>query len=91
MRFFPLQDYQDWLLGLFLGIVLAILIYLAFRGIAGPTGRATDGQGKEAAPYPNAAEGGRHPLPPLIVFLILGFAVWIVFYVIYVGVVGGPI
>jgi len=91
MRFFPLLDYQDWLLGLFLGIVLAILIYLAFRGVAEPQGKAAHGRGKEAAPYPDAAEGGHHPLPPLIVFVILGFAVWIVFYVIYVGVLGGPI
>jgi hypothetical protein len=90
MRFFPLQDYRDWLLGLFLGIVLAILIYLAFRA----TAESTRGAGKErggVTRYPDAIEGGHNPPPLLIIFLLVGFAVWILFYVIYVGVYGGPI
>ncbi len=90
MRFFPLQDYQDWLLGLFLGIVLAILIYLAFRSTADSTGRA----GKETGGvthYPDAIEGRHNPPPLFIIFLLVGFAVWILCYVIYVGVFGGPI
>ena len=89
MRFFFLQDYQHWLLSVFLGLVLAILIYLAFRGYGYSKAHA----GKEAEEehdYPDGLKGRNLPAPPLIIFLGLAFVVWAVFYVVYIGIKGGP-
>jgi hypothetical protein len=90
MRFFPLLDYQDWILGLFLGIVLVILLYLAFTGYTDATGRSGKRR-EQVIPYPDGIEGGHHVPPLFIVFLYMGFAIWIIFYVIYVGIRGGAI
>ncbi len=89
MRFFFLQDYQHWLLSVFLGLVLAILVYLAFRGYG--YSRAHAGvRTAEEHDYPDGLKGRNLPAPPLIIFLCLAFVVWAVFYVIYIGIKGGP-
>ena len=89
MRFFFLQDYQDWLLSVSLGLVLAILIYLAFRSY-GYSKAAAKGKAEEEHDYPDGLKGGNLPAPPFIVFLGLAFVVWAVFYVIYNCVRWGP-
>lgn len=89
MRFFFLQDYQDWLLSVFLGLVLAILIYLAFRGYGYSKARAGV-RTEEERDYPDGLKERNLPAPPLIIFLGLAFVVWAVFYVIYIGIKGGP-
>ena len=89
MRFFFLQDYQDWLLSVFLGLVLAILIYLAFRSYGYSKARAGV-RTEEERDYPDGLKGRNLPAPPLIIFLGLAFVVWAVFYVIYIGIKGGP-
>ena len=89
MRFFFLQDYQHWLLSVFLGLVLAILIYLAFRGYGYSKARA-GGEAEEERDYPDGLKGRNLPVPPLIIFLCVAFVVWAVFYVIYIGIKGGP-
>lgn len=88
MRLFFLQDYQHWLLSVFLGLVLAILIYLAFRSY-GYARAAARGKPVVEHDYPDGLKGGNLPMPPFIILLCLAFVVWAVFYVIYVGVRGG--
>jgi hypothetical protein len=90
MRFFFLQDYQHWLLAVFLGIVLAILVYLALRSY-GYTNARADGRSRETFDYPDGIVGRNFPTPPFILFLYIGLAIWIIIYVIYVGIMGGPI
>ncbi len=90
MRYFFLFDYQDWLLAVFMGLVLAILIYLAFRSFGYVRGRVGKGR-EETHHYAEGIEGSNFPPPPFVVFVILGWAVWMVFYVIFIGLVGGPI
>ena len=89
MRFFFLQDYQHWLLAVFLGLVLAILIYLAFRSYGYSRARA-GGRAEEEHGYPDGLKGRQFPTPPLIIFLYFGFVVWAILYVIYIGIRGGP-
>ena len=90
MRFFFLQDYRHWLLGLFLGIILAVLIYLALRSYRYSTERSGEEAG-ETFRYPDGIEGRDFPPPLFLVLLVVSFAVWMVCYVIYVGILGGPI
>jgi hypothetical protein len=89
MRFFFLHDYQDWLLALFLGLVLATLIYLAFRSYGYSRQRA-DERARQEFKYPEGMKGANFPTPPLILFIYIGFVVWAIFYVILVGIKGGP-
>jgi hypothetical protein len=90
MRFFFLQDYQHWLLAVFLGIVLAILVYLAFRSYGYSNERA-DERARQGLDHPDGIVGKNFPTPPFILFLYIGLAVWVIIYVIYVGIMGGPI
>lgn len=90
MRFFFLQDYQHWLLAVFLGIVLAILVYLAFRSYGYSNERA-DEKAQQGFNYPDGIVGRNFPTPPFILFLYIGFVVWAIIYVIYIGIMGGPI
>jgi hypothetical protein len=89
MRFFPLQDYQHWLLSVFLGLALAILIYLAFRSYGHSRARAGE-RANEEFDYPDGLRGKDFPTPPFILFLYCGFVVWAIFYVIFIGIRSGP-
>jgi len=84
MRFFFLQDFQHWLLSLFLGLVLAILVYLGFTAYSDSTSRAGE-KGEEEFTYPDGIRGKNFPTPYFIIFLYLGFVIWAILYVIFVG------
>ena len=87
MRFFFLQDYQHWLMAVFLGIVLAILVYLGFTAYSDSSARA----GKKAEhelTYPDGIRGKSFPIPVFILFIFLGFFIWAILYVIFVGMKG---
>ncbi|MGD0230218.1 MAG: hypothetical protein ABSC19_07655 [Syntrophorhabdales bacterium] len=90
MRLFFLQDFRHWLLGLFLGLVLAILVYLAFRSYRYSSERANGRAGEEST-YPDDLKAKNMPTPPFIIFLYVGFVVWAICYVIFIGLLGGPI
>ena len=66
MRIFTLLDSHHLVLTLFLGIIAASSIYLAFRHHS-------------------------RPVPAILAFLYIGFIVWAVLYVIFFGILGGPI
>jgi hypothetical protein len=87
MRFFFLLDYQHWLLAVFLGLVLTILIYLAFRSYGYSMERSDERAGQEFN-YPDGIKGKNFATPPFILFLYFGFIVWMICYVIFVGISG---
>lgn len=89
MRFFFLKDFQHWLLALFLGLVLAILVYLGFTAYADSSARAKE-KAEEEFTYPDGLHGRNFPTPFFIVFLYLGFVIWAILYVIFIG-MRGPI
>lgn len=93
MRFFPLIDLQHLLLGFFLGLAAALVIYLAFRY----TGRkSSDASGSRQVDetgeaYPEGLRIGDNPVPPVLILLFLGFVVWFICYVLIYGLFGGPV
>ncbi len=89
MRFFFLQDFQHWLLSVFLGAVLAILVYLGFRSYWYSSQRA-DEKAQQEVHYPDGIVGKNFPTTPLVLFLYFAFVVWAIIYVVYVGILGGP-
>ena len=87
MRFFDLLDFQYLILTVFLGAVVLLIIYLGFRSYSyswkeGPK------SAEEEHEYPGGLRIGNHPIPPLLVFLFIGFAVWFFIYVIHYGLRG---
>ena len=90
MRFFFLQDYQHWLLAVFLGLVLAILVYLGFTAYSDSSARA-DEKAEQEFTYSDGLRGKNFPTPLFILFLYLGFIVLLIIYVIFIGILGGPI
>ncbi|HME43142.1 MAG TPA: hypothetical protein VKF36_08665 [Syntrophorhabdales bacterium] len=89
MRLFSMLDAQHLILGIFLGLICAILIYLGFRS-ARFTKPRKQGEERESG-YPDGLEIGNNPVPPLLLFLFIGFVVWFIFYVIFFGVQRGPV
>jgi hypothetical protein len=89
MRFFALLDAQHLILGIFLGLICAILIYLGFGSARFVKPRK---QGKEReSGYPDGLEVEYHSFPPLLLFLLLGFVAWFILYVIFFGVLRGAV
>ncbi len=87
MRFFVLQDYQHWLMAVFLGMVLAILVYLGFTAYSDSRARA-DEKSQQEHIYPDGIKGRSSPTPTFILFIYLGFFIWAILYVIFVGTKG---
>ncbi len=90
MRFFAVLDYQHEILAVFLGVVVAVLIYLAFRSYYF-TRQREDEESQRDFEYPDEIHGVNHPVPPFLLFLIFGFIVWFLIYVIFFGIRGGPV
>ena len=91
MRFFAVQDFQHEVLAIFLGLVCALLIYLALRSYRYSQERKDEKGAKEEEFYETiGVRVKNHPIPPFVLFLILGFIIWFFFYVTIVGIKGGP-
>jgi hypothetical protein len=86
MRFFSVLDFQYTILLLFLGLILFILIYIAFGGYALPTRK---GRGEEIEEYPEGIRAKNGPLPLLLFFIYLSFIIWAIGYVVVIGIRGG--
>ncbi len=90
MRFFAILDLQHEILAIFLGLVCALLIYLAFRSYRYSQERKDKGAGEEEFYESIGVSIKNHPVPPFLLFLIIGFIIWFFFYVIIFGIKGGP-
>jgi hypothetical protein len=93
VRLFTLIDFQHLLLGFFLGLAAALVIYLAFRYTGKRQLEEKTGEGVEASPseYPEGFRIEDNPVPPVLILVFLGFIVWFIFYVIIFGIHGGPV
>ena len=92
MRFFAILDFQHEILAFFLGLVTALLIYLALQSYRySQEKKDKKGAGEEEFYESIGVRIKNHPVPPFLLFIILGFIVWFFFYVIIFGVKGGPI
>ena len=89
MRLFALLDAQHLILGIFLGLIGVILIYLGFRSARFVKPRKQEEERESG--YPDGLEIENHSFPPLLLFLFLGFVAWFIFYVIFFGLQRGPL
>ncbi len=89
MRFFDVLDFQYLILTVFLGIVSLLLIYLSLRSYSF-SWKERPKSGEDEHEYPGGLRIGTHPIPPLLLFVFIGFGVWLFIYVIFYGILGGP-
>ncbi len=88
MRFFTAIDFQHLVLAFFLGLAATLVIYLAFR-----YGRDHGSDKKEdlSREYADEIRTGDNPVPLLLFLLYVGFFFWLIFYIIFIALKGGPI
>jgi membrane protein DedA with SNARE-associated domain len=92
MRFFSVLDFQHEILAIFLGLVSALLIYLALRTFRYSQEKKDEKGAREEEFYESiGVRIKNNPVPPFLLFLILGFMIWFFFYVIIFGITGGPV
>jgi len=87
MQFFPLVNFQHWVLAIFLGLVLLILVYLAF----GSHSRRTEGAAeRDEREILFDEEPVKKPMPPILIVVFLVAIFFALGYFILIGIKGPP-
>ena len=87
MPFFPLSTFQEMALAFFMGLGVFILLYVAWASYPqdptdDPGGDLKKPEARELNEVPKVAD---NPLPPFLVFVYVGVAVWALAYFIFIG------
>jgi hypothetical protein len=86
MRYFPLIDFQYIVLATFLGLIVLVLIYVAFGTYRRRSGGETKaGEANDIAPVQGSESS---PVGPFLIIVYVGVALWAVAYLILVGIRG---
>ncbi|MEE9611885.1 MAG: hypothetical protein V3W19_11570 [Desulfatiglandales bacterium] len=88
MRYFSLLDFQYVILLVFLGLIVIILLYVAFGSDVFTRERREKPQ--ELENYPDGIQVRNKPIPPILIFIYVGFVIWAIVYVLMIGVRGRP-
>jgi len=91
MRFFGLLDFQHMVLAFFLGLVAVIVAAIAWGAYPRRDEEEEPEVGAEKLFFEDHGAGGFRPVPPLLVFIYVAVASWVLGYVIIEGIFGGPI
>jgi len=89
MRFFTVLDFQRAILALTLGAILLIAIYLTWKGYPRDRDQLDDSDREANIDFIPVSE--HHPVTPLLLFLYVAVAIWVIGYVVVVGIFGGPV
>jgi len=89
MRFFDLLDFQYLILAIFLGLVSAVLIYLGFQSYSfSRKGKKEEEEIEDE--FPGGIRVQNHSIPPFLIFVVIGFILWAIAYVVLYGLWGQP-
>jgi hypothetical protein len=86
MRYFILLDFQHMVLAFFLGLLAVLFSYAAWCGYP-----ARDKSEQEGGEEVGGGDAPSHLLPPLLLLVFFGSALWLLCYAIVEGIFGGPI
>jgi uncharacterized membrane protein YozB (DUF420 family) len=89
MRFFPVLMIQHAVIGTAIGIIVLIAIYLAWKGYPHDRPNIDDPAMETQAGFVPDSE--HHPVTPFLLFFYVAVALWVVGYVVFVGILGGRI
>ena len=85
MRYFALLDFQHMVLAFFIGLIGIILVSIAWWIYPPP-----DEEQPQDAVHEEISRESR-PVPPLLIFIMVGVLLWALAYVYVVGIMGGAI
>jgi hypothetical protein len=87
MPFFPLIPLQEMILAFSLGLGLFILLYVAWNSYPRRLGAGSPEEDPTLqTPDPrDVHEAANNPIPPFLIFVYVGVAVWMVAYLIFIG------
>ena len=87
MPFFPLSTFQEMTLAFFLGLGLFIFLYLAWGGYnKGPMNGTGEDRNRTEDLKPEVVTRAAHNhIPPFLVLVYVGVTLWILAYLIFVG------
>ena len=89
MRYFSILMLQHTVLGVAIGIILLIAIYLAWKGYPHDRPNIDDPAMETEAGFVPDSE--HHPVTPFLVFFYVAVGLWVVGYLIFIGFLGGRI
>jgi len=88
MRFFDLLDLQYLVLAIFLGLITVVLIYLGLQSyVFSRKGKEEEAVEEE---FPGGIQVQNHRVPPFLIFVVIGFFLWAIAYVVLYGLRGEP-
>lgn len=82
MRYFTLLDFQHWVMAIFFGLLVVILISVAWGVSPEPEDSAGDTPLADHLPVAN-------PIPPILILVCVWSCLWALGYVIIEGILGG--
>jgi hypothetical protein len=87
MQFFPLVDFQHWVLAIFLGFIALILIYLSLGSHRRRTEEKHEMVEQE---FLFGEEAEKNPMPPVLMIVFLGVIIFALGYFWLIGIQGPP-
>lgn len=89
MRFYTLLDFQHWLTALCLGLLSALVVHVALAGFwTRKLEKLDDPYDFSRTEVPGSEE---YPPTPVLFILYVGIMLWVLGYMIVIGLWGGPI
>lgn len=88
MRYFTITGFQDMVLAFFLGLGVLILIYLSWSGYSRKRGEK-ELEGDDDSEL--VSHHGHNPVAPVLIVIYAGVFLWALIYLIFRGILGGPI
>jgi hypothetical protein len=85
MRYFALLDFQYFVLAVFIGIAVLLLLYVSFGQVYSRRSKEA-----EAEKYPEGLRIEKNPIPPILIFIYVAFFIWAFAYLIIIGFKGNP-
>jgi hypothetical protein len=87
MPYFPLTTFQEMILAFFLGLGTFVLLYLAWGSYPKDRreGIEKEPEKEDAGESVEVPQPGENPIPPFLLFIYVGLAVWILTYLIIIG------
>ena len=87
MRFFSMVDFQYEMMALFLGLVSALLVYVAWGSYPKRREHKSAEEIEELRGHEihSGHDAEKNPIAPFLIFIYVGVTLWCIAYMIYTG------
>ena len=88
MPYFPMTTFQEMTLAFFLGLGTFVLLYLAWGSYPKdrPEGMEKEWEKQPTRDSDDMPQAADNPVPPFLLFIYAGLTVWILAYLIIIGI-----